>query len=67
MAVNFFPDNWESMSTEELSSARSRLAGFIEAVPDKDKELKEVSKILELVCDVLVGRLSDEQRQKKKS
>ena len=42
MAKPFFPEDWESISAEELTTARARLAGFIEAVPDKDKDLREV-------------------------
>ena len=44
MAKVFFNDDWESMSKEELDRARSRLSGFIEATPDADKLLREVSK-----------------------
>ena len=42
MAAPFFAENWETLSKEELASARARFAGFIEAVPDKDRALKEV-------------------------
>jgi len=42
MALPFFPDEWESLLPEELSTARAKLAGFIEAVPDKEKLLREV-------------------------
>ena len=43
MAKPFFTEDWEKWTHEELSRARSRLAGFIEATPDKDKLLREVS------------------------
>ena len=43
MAKPFFNDDWEALSTEELSRARARLAGFIEATPDTEKLLREVS------------------------
>ena len=46
MAKPFFEDNWESSSLEEISRARARLAGFIEATPDKEKLLREVSSII---------------------
>jgi len=42
MAVTFFPDNWSDLSKEDLTTCRARLAGFIEAVPEKDKDLKKV-------------------------
>jgi len=42
MAVPFFPDNWADISKEDLTTCRARLAGFIEAVPEKDKDLKKV-------------------------
>ena len=42
MATPFFPDEWEALTAEQLATARARLAGFIEAVPDKDKILIEV-------------------------
>ena len=42
MATPFFPDKWDTITAEELTTARARLAGFIEAVPDKDKVLREV-------------------------
>ena len=37
MAKPFFTEDWEKWTPEELSRARSRLAGFIEATPDKEK------------------------------
>ena len=43
MAKPFFTEDWEKWTPEELSRARSRLAGFIEATPDKEKLLREVS------------------------
>jgi hypothetical protein len=42
MAKPFFPQDWESLTVEELATARARLAGFIEAVPDREKILREV-------------------------
>jgi hypothetical protein len=42
MAKPFFDDDWEAVSKEELAACRAQLLGFIEAVPDKEKELKEV-------------------------
>lgn len=42
MATPFFPDEWDKLTPEELTTARARLAGFIEAVPDKEKVLREV-------------------------
>lgn len=42
MAKSFFDDDWEAISKEELAACRAQLLGFIEAVPDKEKELKEV-------------------------
>ena len=43
MAKEFFNEQWEKLSKEELSRARARLSGFIEATPDSDKLLREVS------------------------
>jgi len=42
MATPFFPKTWEDFTPEELTTARARLAGFVEAVPDKEKILREV-------------------------
>ena len=42
MAAPFFADDWQTFSKEELASCRAKLAGFIEAIPDKDKNLREV-------------------------
>jgi len=42
MAIPFFQKEWETITSEELSTARARFAGFIEAVPDKEKVLREV-------------------------
>jgi hypothetical protein len=42
MAIPFFQKEWETTTAEELSTARARFAGFIEAVPDKEKVLREV-------------------------
>ncbi len=44
MAIPFFQKEWETITSEELSTARARFAGFIEAVPDKEKVLREVYK-----------------------
>jgi len=33
---------WDGFTTEELNTARVRLAGFVEAMADKDKVLREV-------------------------
>lgn len=44
MATPFFPDDWHALTAEELTTARARLAGFIEAVPDKERVLREVRK-----------------------
>nr|CAH0102643.1 unnamed protein product [Daphnia galeata] len=41
MAKPFFPQDWESLTVEELATARTRLAGFIEAVSDREKILRE--------------------------
>ena len=43
MAKAFFED-WETMTTEELHRERGRFAGFVEAIPDRDKFLKQVNK-----------------------
>jgi hypothetical protein len=45
MALPFFPDNWAEISKEDLTTCRARLSGFIEAVTEKDKDLKEVFSI----------------------
>ena len=37
MAKKFFDNEWEKLTTEELSRARAKLSGFIEATPDKEK------------------------------
>ena len=42
MAKPFFPQDWETLTAEDLATARARLAGFIEAVPDREKVLREV-------------------------
>jgi hypothetical protein len=42
MAKPFFPADWVSLTPEELATARAKLAGFIEALPDKEKILREV-------------------------
>ncbi len=42
MATPFFPKTWEDFTPEELTTARARLAGFVEAVSDKEKILREV-------------------------
>nr|CAH0111816.1 unnamed protein product [Daphnia galeata] len=41
MAKPFFPQDWETLTAEDLATARARLAGFIEAVPDHEKVLRE--------------------------
>ncbi|KAK4004426.1 hypothetical protein OUZ56_006159 [Daphnia magna] len=41
MAKPFFPQDWESLTVEELATARAKLAGFIEAVPDREKIIRE--------------------------
>ena len=41
-AIPFFPDDCETLTPGELATARARLAGFIEAVPDQDKVLRAV-------------------------
>ena len=46
MAAVFFPENWESFTKEELLTARARLAGFIEATPDKEQILREVIRVI---------------------
>ena len=45
MAKKFFPDDWEKISHDEMIRSRSRLAGFIESISDKDKAIKDVSMI----------------------
>nr|CAH0099586.1 unnamed protein product [Daphnia galeata] len=45
MAIPFFQKEWETITAEELSTARARFAGFIEAVPDKEKVLREVEEV----------------------
>ena len=42
MAKPFFEEDWEKLTKEELSRARSKLSGFIEGIPEKDKVLREV-------------------------
>ena len=42
MAKQFFGDDWESLTFEELSRERARLAGLVEATPDREKFLKQV-------------------------
>jgi hypothetical protein len=42
MATPFFQKEWETITSEELATARARFAGFVEAVPDKEKVLREV-------------------------
>ena len=58
MAQKFFPDDWETMEKDELLCSRSRLSGFIEAVPDKDKlikdELESLQKALEPLQDSIL-------------
>jgi hypothetical protein len=39
MAKEFFKDDWEKLSAEEINRTRARMAGFIEATPDSDKLL----------------------------
>jgi ubiquinone/menaquinone biosynthesis C-methylase UbiE len=46
MAKPFFPQDWETLTAEDLATARARLAGFIEAVPDREKVLREVIRFL---------------------
>ena len=48
MAKKFFPEDWEKISHDEMIRARSRLAGFTESIPDKDKAIKDVSMMLKL-------------------
>ena len=48
MAKPYFDENWEKLTKEEMSNARSQLAGFIEATPDKDKLLREVRKAVHI-------------------
>jgi hypothetical protein len=40
--TSFFDDDWEAISKEELAACQAQLLGFIEAVPDREKEFKEV-------------------------
>jgi hypothetical protein len=42
MATPFLQKEWETITSEELATARARFTGFIEAVPDKEKVLREV-------------------------
>ena len=42
MAKPFFLQDWETLTAEDLATSRARLAGFIEAVPDREKVLREV-------------------------
>jgi len=44
MAKKFFPDDWESISKEELANSRARLSGFIESTTEKEKTIRDVSK-----------------------
>ena len=46
MAKKFFPDDWEKISKEELSNSRARLSGFIESTTEKEKTIRDVSKLL---------------------
>ena len=46
MAKPFFPQDWVTLTVEDLATARARLAGFIEAVPDREKVLREVIRVL---------------------
>jgi len=46
MAKKFFPDDWESISKEELANSRARLSGFIESTTEKEKTIRDVSKYL---------------------
>ena len=43
MASPSFSDNWETATPEVMVSSRAKLAGFIEAIPDGEKRLREVS------------------------
>ena len=45
MAKKFFGDEWEGLQPEELLRARARLSGFIEATTDRDKLIRDVSKV----------------------
>ena len=49
MAKKFFPENWESISKEELSNSRARLSGFIESTTEKEKTIRDVSIDLGLI------------------
>ena len=55
MAKPFFPKDWETLTAEDLATARARLAGFIEAVPDREKVLREVIRFLN--ANRLPGRI----------
>ena len=58
MAQKFFPDDRETIEKDKLLRSRSRLFGFIEAVPDKDKlikdELESLQKALEPLQDSIL-------------
>ena len=43
MATPFLQKEWETITSEELATARARFTGFIEAVPDKEKVLRDVN------------------------
>ena len=43
MAKKFFPDDWESISKEELANSRAHLSGFIESTTEKEKTIRDVS------------------------
>ena len=53
MAQKFLPDDWETMEKDELLRSRSRLSGFIEAVPDKDKLIKDKLESLQKALEPL--------------
>jgi hypothetical protein len=42
VATPFFQKEWETITSEELATARARFAGFIETVPGKEKVLREI-------------------------
>jgi hypothetical protein len=46
MAKKFFPNDWEKILKEELSNSRARLSGFIESTTEKEKTIRDVSKLL---------------------
>jgi len=46
MATPFVLKQWETLTSEELALAWAKLAGFTEAVPDKDRILREVKREL---------------------